>query len=82
MVHATFPTICDCKIVSEDDLVEANEKGLGFSLRSNKGKQDREVKRVVVLPRSGIEGSHSNPLRAASKKACLTPFVGRCALWV
>ena len=30
MVHATSPTICDCKIVSEDDLVEANEKGLGF----------------------------------------------------
>jgi hypothetical protein len=72
MVHATSPTICDCKIVSEDDLVEVNEKGLGFSLRSNKGKQDREVKRVVVLPRSGIEGSHSNPLRAASKKVCLT----------
>ena len=39
MVHATSPTICDCKIVSEDDLVEANEKVLAFlceAIKENK----------------------------------------------
>jgi len=37
-------------IVSEDDLIDASKKLEAFLAEAVKGKQDREVKRVVVLP--------------------------------